>query len=77
MRNSIFPDHTAKVTPAKAAFKEVRKQLPGMRGYILFYLTQLQISYGGVEKGLCVSEDAEGICQEDGHWVMFLDGILQ
>lgn len=61
MRISIFPDHTAKVARARAAFNEVRGLLRGKGGvrYGLFYPARLRISYKGTEKDFDTAEDAK------------------
>lgn len=60
MRISVFPDHTAKVAQARAAFNDVWKQLRGMEGvrYGLFFPARLRISHNGVAKDFTSAEDA-------------------
>lgn len=62
---SIFPDHTAKVARARAAFNEVKRLLRGIEGirYGLFYPAQLRITYNGVVKEFTASEDAKQYVQ--------------
>lgn len=57
---SVFPDHTAKIARARAAFNEVRRQLRGIHGarYGLFHPVRLRITYNGVEKDLVSAEEA-------------------
>ena len=57
---SVFPDHTAKVARARAAFNEVRRQLRGIDGarYGLVHPARLRITYNGVEKEFVSAEEA-------------------
>lgn len=57
---SVFPDHTAKVARARAAFNEVRRQLRGIDGarYGLFHPARLRITYNGVEKDFVSADEA-------------------
>lgn len=57
---SVFPDHTAKIARARAAFNEVRRQLRGIDGarYGLFHPARLRITYNGVEKDFVSAEKA-------------------
>lgn len=57
---SVFPDHTAKIARARAAFNEVRRQLRGIDGarYGLFHPARLRITYNGVEKDFVSAEEA-------------------
>lgn len=66
VRISIFPDHTAKVARARAAFNEVRKHLRGVEGvrYGLFYPARLRITYGGVEKDFVSADDAKAYVEK-------------
>lgn len=58
---SIFPDYTAKVARARAAFNEVKRLLRSIEGarYGLYHPAQLRVSYKGVEKVFSSSEDAK------------------
>ncbi len=57
---SVFPDHTAKIARARAAFNEVRRQLRGIDGarYGLMHPARLRITYNGVEKDFVSAEEA-------------------
>lgn len=57
---SVFPDHTAKIARARAAFNEVRRQLRGIDGarYGLIHSARLRITYNGVEKDFVSAEEA-------------------
>lgn len=57
---SVFPDHTAKVARARAAFNEVRRQLRGIDGarYGLMHPARLRITYKGVEKDFVSADEA-------------------
>ena len=57
---SVFPDHTAKIARARAAFNEVRRQLRGIDGarYGLIHPARLRITYNGVEKDFVSAEEA-------------------
>ena len=59
---SVFPDHTAKIARARAAFNEVRRQLRGLDGarYGLMHPARLRITYNGVEKDFVSAEEASG-----------------
>uniref|UniRef100_A0A3B3T8J5 L1 transposable element RRM domain-containing protein n=1 Tax=Paramormyrops kingsleyae TaxID=1676925 RepID=A0A3B3T8J5_9TELE len=58
---SIFPDFTAGVARARAAFNEVRQFLRSVEGvrYRLFYPARLRISYNGVDKDFLSAQDAK------------------
>ena len=62
MTISVFPDHTAKIARARAAFNEVRRQLRGLDGarYGLMHPVRLRITYNGVEKDFVSAEEASG-----------------
>uniref|UniRef100_A0AAQ6ABC2 L1 transposable element RRM domain-containing protein n=1 Tax=Amphiprion ocellaris TaxID=80972 RepID=A0AAQ6ABC2_AMPOC len=55
---SVFPDHTAKVARARAAFNEVRRQLRGIDGvrYGLIHPARLRITHDGVTKEFVSAE---------------------
>lgn len=57
---SVFPDYTAKIARARAAFNEVRRQLRGIDGarYGLIHPARLRITYNGVEKDFVSAEEA-------------------
>lgn len=57
---SIFPDHTAKIAWARAAFNEVRRQLRDIDGvrYGLIHPARLRITYNGVQKDFVSAEEA-------------------
>lgn len=57
---SVFPDHTAKIARARAAFNDVRRQLRGIDGvrYGLFHPARLRITHNGVEKDFVSAEKA-------------------
>lgn len=57
---SVFPDHTARVARARAAFNEATKQLRSMEGvrYGLLYPARLRITYKGVDRDFVSAEDA-------------------
>ncbi|KAI4884053.1 hypothetical protein NFI96_008794 [Prochilodus magdalenae] len=57
---SVFPDYTAKIARARAAFNEVRRQLRGIAGarYGLIHPARLRITYNGVEKDFVSAEEA-------------------
>ncbi|KAL6462532.1 hypothetical protein MHYP_G00289540 [Metynnis hypsauchen] len=57
---SVFPDYTAKVARAQAAFNEVRRQLRGIDGarYGLIHPARLRITYNGVQKDFISAEEA-------------------
>ncbi|KAL6477028.1 hypothetical protein MHYP_G00155270 [Metynnis hypsauchen] len=57
---SIFPDYTAKVAWARAAFSEVRRQLCGIDDawYGLIHPARLRITYSVVEKDFISAEEA-------------------
>ncbi|GLD72244.1 uncharacterized protein AKAME5_002356800 [Lates japonicus] len=58
---SVFPDHTAKVARAWAAFNEVRWQLCDIDGarYGLIHPARLRITYNGVEKDFVSAEASD------------------
>lgn len=58
---SVFPDYTAKVARAQAAFNEVKRLLRGIDGakYGLFHPANLLITYQGIEKKFTSAEDAK------------------
>ena len=60
MTISVFPDYTAKIARARAAFNEVRRQLRGIDGarYGLVHPARLRITYNGVEKDFVSAERA-------------------
>uniref|UniRef100_A0A3B1IE24 L1 transposable element RRM domain-containing protein n=1 Tax=Astyanax mexicanus TaxID=7994 RepID=A0A3B1IE24_ASTMX len=60
MAISVFPDHTAKIARARAAFNEVRRQLRGIVGarYGLIHPARLRITYNGVEKDFVSAAEA-------------------
>ncbi|KAL6480308.1 hypothetical protein MHYP_G00113410 [Metynnis hypsauchen] len=51
MRFAVFPDYTAKVARARAAFNEARKLLQDVEGvrYSLLFPAQLRITYNGTQ----------------------------
>lgn len=57
---SVFPDYTAKIARARAAFNEIRRQLRGIEGarYGLVYPTRLRITYNGIEEDFVSAEKA-------------------
>lgn len=57
---SVFPDYTARVARARAAFNTVRQQLRGIEGvrYGLLHPARLRITYKGVEKDFVSAEEA-------------------
>lgn len=61
MTLSVFPDYTAKVARARAAFNEVKRLLRGIEGvrFGLFHPAQLRITYQGAEKKFTSPEDAK------------------
>ncbi|KAK7888986.1 hypothetical protein WMY93_024546 [Mugilogobius chulae] len=65
MALSIFPDHTASVARARAAFNDVRRQLRGIEGarYGLLHPARLRITYKGVEKEFTSADVARGYVQ--------------
>lgn len=60
---SVFPDHTARVARARAAFNEVRRQLRGIDGawYGLIHPARLCITYNG--ERLCFSRGSQRLRQ--------------
>ena len=63
MTISVFPDYTAKTARARAAFKDVRRQLyelklPGLR-FGLVFPACLKVSYNGDQKEFKSATDAE------------------
>lgn len=61
MTISVFPDFTAKIARARAAFNEVRQLLRGIDGarYGLVHPARLRITYNGVEKDFISAEKAK------------------
>lgn len=57
---SVFPDHTAKIARARAAFNEVRRQLRDIDGarYGLIHPARLRITYNGVQKDFVSADEA-------------------
>lgn len=57
---SVFPDHTAKIARARAAFNKVRRQLRDIDGarYGLIHPARLRITYNGVQKDFVSAEEA-------------------
>ncbi|CAI5682159.1 unnamed protein product [Oreochromis niloticus] len=57
---SVFPNYTARVAQARAAFNTVRQQLRGIEGvrYGLLHPARLRITYKGVEKDFVSAEEA-------------------
>ena len=60
LATSVFPDYTAKISRARAAFNEVRRQLHGIDGarYGLIHPARLRITFNGVEKDFVSAEIA-------------------
>ncbi|CAG5896880.1 unnamed protein product [Menidia menidia] len=65
MTLSVFPDYTAKVARARAAFNEVRKLLRGIDGarYGLIHPARLRITFKGVEKDFISADEAKEYVQ--------------
>lgn len=65
---AVFPDHTAKIAWAGAAFNEVTCQLRGMEGvrYGLIHPAPLRISYGDEEK-VIVTRRSSNLHRENKH----------
>lgn len=57
----VFPDHTAKMARARAAFNDVRRQLRDIEGvrFGLLYPARLHITYGGVQRDFTSPEEAK------------------
>ncbi|KAL6475770.1 hypothetical protein MHYP_G00168100 [Metynnis hypsauchen] len=60
MKLSVFPDFTAKVARARAAFNEVRAQLRAMEGirYGTLFPARLRITHGGKHHDFTCPEEA-------------------
>uniref|UniRef100_A0A3P8PDL0 L1 transposable element RRM domain-containing protein n=1 Tax=Astatotilapia calliptera TaxID=8154 RepID=A0A3P8PDL0_ASTCA len=63
---SVFPDYTARVARARAAFNTVRQQLRGIDGvrYGLLHPARLRITYKGVEKDFVSAEEATSLAPQ-------------
>lgn len=61
MTISVFPDHTAKIARARAAFNDVRRQLRDIEGlrFGILHPARLRVTYNGEEKEFKSPEEAE------------------
>ncbi|KAJ8362158.1 hypothetical protein AAFF_G00391060 [Aldrovandia affinis] len=58
---SVYPDYTAQVAKARAAFNGVRQQLRGLEGvrFGIAHPARLRITYNGTEKSFLNPEEAQ------------------
>lgn len=58
---SVFPDHTAKITRARATFYDIRGQLRNIEGvrYGILHPARLRITYNSIQKDFVSSEEAQ------------------
>uniref|UniRef100_A0AAR2KUE7 L1 transposable element RRM domain-containing protein n=1 Tax=Pygocentrus nattereri TaxID=42514 RepID=A0AAR2KUE7_PYGNA len=64
---SVYPDYTAKVARARAAFNDIRQQLRGIEGlrFGILHPARLRITYKGVEKNFTSPVDAQKYIAQD------------